>query len=88
MATDPTRKQREVHGIAFARPPRWSISRVWAAWMTEPALKKSRALNRAWFQTCSKLPPRPRMTQSARPSERPIMARPMPMTMMPMFSML
>ena len=22
--------------------------------MTEPALKKSRALNRAWFQTCSK----------------------------------
>ena len=28
MATDPTRKQREVHGIAFARPPRWSISRV------------------------------------------------------------
>ena len=33
-------------------------------------------------------PPRPRTTQSARPSERPIKARPRPMTMMPMFSML
>ena len=56
--------------------------------MTEPALKNSSDLNSAWFQTCSKAPPRPRTIQSARPSERPISARPRPMTMMPMFSML
>ena len=53
MATAPTRKQSAVHGIALARPPRWSISRVCVAWITEPALRKSRALNSAWFQTCS-----------------------------------
>jgi len=28
--------------------------------MTEPALKNSRDLNSAWFQTCNKAPPKPR----------------------------
>jgi hypothetical protein len=88
MATAPTRKPRAVQGIRRARPPSRSISRVWAEWMTEPALKKSRALNSAWFQTCNKLPARPRTTQSARRSDLPIRASPRPMTMMPMFSML
>ena len=66
MATAPTRKQSAVHGIVLARPPRWSISRVCVAWMTEPALRNSSALKSAWFQTCSRPPPRPRTTQSGR----------------------
>ena len=75
-------------GIRLASPPMRSISRVPAAWMTAPALRKSSDLKSAWFRTCSSAPPRPSATQLAWPSARPSSARPRPIAMMPMFSML
>jgi len=39
---------QEVTRIRFQSPPISQMSWVWSTWMTEPAPRKSRALNQAW----------------------------------------
>ena len=51
MAAEPTRKNRAVHGMRFARPPMSSMWRVPVAITTPPAPRKSRPLKTAWFRT-------------------------------------
>ncbi len=50
--------------------------------------QEEQRLEQAVIQHVEQRPPEPRTTRSARPSERPSDARPTPITMMPMFSML
>ena len=88
MATAPRTNSVVVRGMRFASPPMCSMSRVCAAWMTAPALKKSSDLKRPWFQTCNSAPPSPRTIQIGWLCDLPSRARPMPIMMIPMFSML
>ncbi len=49
IAAAPTRKKRAVRGIRLMSPPISSMLRVWVAWSTEPAPRKSRPLKQAWL---------------------------------------
>jgi len=44
----PIRKVTKVMGIFLRRPPMSVISWLCTAWITEPAVRKSRPLNMAW----------------------------------------
>ena len=48
MARVAIRKVTKVMGIFLRRPPMSGISWLCTAWITEPAPRKSRALNMAW----------------------------------------
>ena len=90
QAADRDRPDEEARRSAASppEPPRWSISRVPVAWMTEPALEKQQGLEQGVVpdveQRAGEAERHPVRTPEARPSS----ATPMPETMMPMFSTL
>ena len=86
MAAAPTRKSPAVQGMARASPPSRSTSRVPVACCTDPAPRKSSDLKSAWFTTWRAAPAKPSSTSPGSPRDRPSIASPSPMVMMPMFS--
>ena len=88
MATAPVKNSAEVQGIRRARPPMCSISRVWVACTTEPAERKSRLLKRAWFREWKSAPSRLMVARRGRSGTEKMTKRPIPIKMMPIFSML
>ena len=74
---------------ACASPPRWSISRVCVAWIDRAGAEEEQRLEQGVVPDVQQARrPGPARPSPAGPATGPSSARPRPMTMMPMFSML
>ncbi len=88
METAPIRNSRAVLGMRLIKPPISSMFLVPVALTMLPEVMKRRLLKMAWFRVWKRAPASARNAMACSPDSEKMTYNPMPIRMMPMFSML